>query len=87
MSTDVGWSLLGGGLLGLALVVVAVLVLLMGATLLGGYSKLRRTGRGGARSLDELVGEERFARFLTPHDPRGPVDQLRPAGTSSESAP
>lgn len=86
MSLGVGWSLLGGGLLGLTLVVVVVLALLVGVTLLGGYSKLRRTGRNGARSLDELVGEERFARFLTPDDPRGPVDQLRPHGTSPGSA-
>jgi hypothetical protein len=82
---DGGWSLLGGGLLGLTLAVVVVLALLVGATLIGGYYKLRRRGPDAARSLDELVGEERHARFLTPEDPRGPVDQLRPAGTSPGS--
>lgn len=86
MNASALWSLVGGGLVGITLVVVAVLGLLVGITLLGGLSKLRRTGREGARSLDELVGEERFARFLTPGDPRGQVDQLRPAGTSAPPA-
>jgi hypothetical protein len=29
------------------------------------------------KSLDELVGQDQYARYLPPDAPRGPADQLR----------
>lgn len=53
----------------------AILLLLISVTFGFGVRKLR-SGRDTPRSLDELVGEERFARLLPASVPRGPVDQL-----------
>jgi len=78
MSADTAWPLVGGTLQGLLLVVVFILAFLIGLCLFFGLVKLRRTqGRDSARSLDELVGDHRYARFLGPDDPRGSVDQLK----------
>lgn len=77
MSGDAAWPLVAGTLQGLVFVVVFILAFLIGLCLLLGLVKLRRSGsRDAARSLDELVGEARHARFLSPDDPRGVVDQL-----------
>jgi len=43
--------------------------------------KFRYGTKAGARSLDELIGDGRFAALLPPQASRGPLDQLR-AGTS-----
>jgi hypothetical protein len=53
-----------------------------------GFSKLRPTSATTMviKSLDERVGQERYARFLPPDAPRGPVDVLKTAGTSAERA-
>lgn len=42
------------------------------------FPKLRATGKASRvhRSLDEMVGEERYAKYLPPDAPRGPADQL-----------
>jgi len=53
----------------------AVLLLLIGVTFGFDLRKLK-AGRDTPRSLDELVGQERFARLLPASVPRGPVDQL-----------
>jgi hypothetical protein len=58
-----------------------LLAIMIGVTLLLGVKKLRRRGRAGARSLDELVGEGDHARMFPPDVPRGVIDQLG-AGTS-----
>jgi hypothetical protein len=29
------------------------------------------------RSLDEMVGQDQYAKYLPPDAPRGPADQLR----------
>lgn len=71
-------SFLLGGLVALFVVAGFILVVLIGLSVVLGLWKLRhRTGPNAARSLDERVGEERFARFLGPDAPRGPTDQLR----------
>jgi len=78
MSAGSAWPLVAGTVEGLVLVVVFILAFLIGLCLLFGIVKLRRShGRDAARSLDELVGDGRFARFLGPDDPRGSVDQLK----------
>jgi hypothetical protein len=55
------------------------LVLFIGFCIVFGFPKVRRTGKGSMvhRSLDEMVGQEQYAKYLTPHAPRGPADQLR----------
>jgi hypothetical protein len=60
---------------------VAILVIFIGAAIGLDVVKLRRRGRAGARSLEELVGDPEQGRFLPPDTPRGPIDQLK-AGTS-----
>ncbi len=78
MTGHVIWQLVAGTVQGLTAAVMFVLTLLAGVCVLLGLRKLRHGGgRNAARSLDELVGEERFARYLKPDDPRGTVDQLR----------
>jgi hypothetical protein len=66
-----------GAVQGIAVIAVFILVVIIALTLLLDLKKLRRVGRAGARSLEELVGQERFGRFLPPSAPRGPIDQLR----------
>ena len=72
-------DLLLGTLSGLAASVVFLLALFIGFCVLFGFPKLRPTGKTSMvhKSLDEMVGEERHAKYLTPDAPFGPVDQLR----------
>lgn len=64
-----------GVIVALTAVAAAVLVLVIALTVGFDLRKLR-PGRQTPRSLDELVGQERFARLLPATVPRGPVDQL-----------
>jgi hypothetical protein len=72
-------DLVFGALQGLGASTVFVLALFIGFCVLLGFSKLRPTSRKTriVRSLDELVGQEAYARYLPPDAPRGPADQLR----------
>lgn len=80
--TAPGWlPVLTGGVVGLAVAVVFLLVVMIGVSFFFGLTKFRYGTRAGARSLDELVGDGRFAALLPPQASRGPLDQLR-AGTS-----
>jgi len=74
---NINWWAVFGALLGMAVIAVFLLVIFIAATWLIGVVKLNRRGPNGARSLEERVGQEAFARFLPPTAPRGPVDQLR----------
>lgn len=65
---------------------VAILGAFIAIAVLVGIKKLRRVGRAGARTLDELVGDDRFTQFRPADTPRGPIDQLR-AGTSGGRLP
>ncbi len=56
-----------------------ILALFLGFCIILGFPKLRPTfGRKSmvVRSLDDLVGQESFARYLPASTPRGPVDVL-----------
>jgi len=79
-TSAVTWVLaaLQGSIVGAAF----LLAVIMGVSVVVGLRKLRHRGRAGARSLDELVGDAEYARYLPPDAPRGPIDQLR-GGTSS----
>jgi hypothetical protein len=66
-----------GALQGIAVAAGVLLAAFVALSLLLDARKLRRRGRHGARSLDELVGRAEQARMLPPDTPRGPVDQLR----------
>jgi hypothetical protein len=79
VSSVVSWVLAAvqGSLVG----AVFLLAVMIGVSVLVGVVKLRHSGRAGARSLDDLVGDPAHGRFLPPDVPRGPFDQLR-AGTS-----
>lgn len=69
-------ELVGGTLTGLAASSAAIVVLLVGVSVVLGFPKLRRSGAHTliVRSLDEAVGHAR--PFLTPSAPQGPADQL-----------
>jgi hypothetical protein len=57
-----------------------VLALFLGFCIILGFPKLRpTTGRRSmvVKSLEEKVGQEAFARYLSPDAPHGPVDVLR----------
>ena len=72
-------SLLTGTLIGIGSSTVFVLALFLGFCIILGFPKLRPTfGRKSmvVRSLDDLVGQESFARYLPASAPRGPVDVL-----------
>ena len=78
MSQDV-IDLVVGALIALGSSTVFVLVLFLGFCIILGFPKLRPTfGRKSmvVRSLDDLVGQESFARYLPSSAPRGPVDVL-----------
>jgi hypothetical protein len=66
-----------GTLLGLAISSAVLLALFIGFCVLFNLPKLRRSGRHSrvVRNLDEAMGQP--ARYLSPDDPRGTVDQLR----------
>jgi hypothetical protein len=68
-----------GSLIGLIASSVFLLALFIGFCVVFGFPKLRRTGRASRvhRSLEEMVGQEQYARYLPPDAPRGPADQLR----------
>ena len=59
---------------------VFILVLFLGFCIVLGFPKLRSTmGHGSMviKSLEERVGQERFARYMLPDAPRGPIDVLK----------
>lgn len=65
----------------------ALLALMIGASVLVGLRKLRRRGRAGARSLDDIVPGTKHLQYLPPEAPYGaPIDQLG-AGTSAGRHP
>ena len=70
-------AVLVGALQGMAVAAGVLLAAFVALSLFLDRRKLRRHGRHGARSLDELVGQPEYARMLPPDTPRGPVDQLR----------
>ena len=72
-------NLLFGTLSGVLASTIFLLALFIGFCILFGFPKLRSTGKGSMvnRSLDELVGQGQYARYLPPDAPRGPADQLR----------
>jgi len=72
-------NLLFGTLSGLLASTLFLLVLFIGFCTVFGFPKLRQTGKGSMvhKSLDEMVGQEQYARYLPPDAPRGPADQLR----------
>ena len=68
-----------GTLTGILSSTAFVLALFLGFCIILGFPKLRPTfGRKSmvVRSLDDLVGQESFARYLPASEPRGPVDVL-----------
>jgi len=72
-------TLVTGTLTGILSSTVFVLGLFLGFCIILGFPKLRPTfGRKSmvVRSLDDLVGQESFARYLPASVPRGPVDVL-----------
>ena len=72
-------NFLFGTLSGLLASTIFLLAIFIGFCTVFGFPKLRSTGKGSMvnRSLDELVGQDRYARYLPPDAPRGPADQLR----------
>jgi len=56
---------------------VFLVVVFLGVCVIVGFTKHRAIGKSSlvVRSLDDRVGSG--ARFLTPHVPRGPADQLQ----------
>jgi hypothetical protein len=72
-------SLAVGTVIGLLSSTTFVLALFLGFCIILGFPKLRQTvGRKSmmVKSLDELVGQESFARYLPASSPRGPLDVL-----------
>ena len=79
MTTADAISLLVGTLTGILSSTAFILALFLGFCTILGFPKLRPTfGRKSmvVRSLDDLVGQESFARYLPASAPRGPVDVL-----------
>ena len=72
-------DLLVGALQGLGFSTLFLLVAFIGFCIVAGFTKLRRTSRKTLviKSLDERVGQERFARYLGPDAPRGRLDILK----------
>lgn len=73
-------GLVAGLLIGILSSSAFVLALFLGFCVLLGFPKLRPTfGRKSmvVKSLDELVGQEAFSRYLLPSAPRGRIDVLR----------
>ncbi len=79
MSASEAVSLVLGVLQGVLSSTVFLLALFIGFCTILGFSKLRPTSRKTLviKSLDERVGQGRFAEYLLPTAPRGPADQLR----------
>jgi acid phosphatase family membrane protein YuiD len=73
-------SLIVGALTGLGVSTAFVLALFLGFCIILGFPKLRATtGRRSMviKSLEEKVGQEAFARYMTPDAPHGPIDVLK----------
>jgi hypothetical protein len=68
-----------GTLQGVVSSTLFILVLMIGFSVVVGFSKFRPTGRQSlvVKSLDEMVGER--VTYLPPDAPRGQVDQLHAA--------
>jgi len=80
MSSGDIWNLVVGTLTGILSSTAFVLALFLGFCIILGFPKLRATtGRKSmvVKSLDEKVGQESFARYLTPDAPHGPIDVLK----------
>jgi hypothetical protein len=80
-------NLLTGTLTGILSSTVFVLALFLGFCIILGFPKLRPTfGRKSmvVRSLDDLVGQESYARYLPASVPRGPVDVLHAGSRPSQ---
>jgi hypothetical protein len=77
-------NLLFGTLQGVVFSTLFLLAAFIGFCIVAGFTKLRPTSATTMviKSLDERVGQARFARFLPPDAPRGPVDVLKGPGTS-----
>jgi hypothetical protein len=78
-SADV-FNLVFGTLRGFVWSTAFVLALFLGFCIILGFPKLRpTTGRRSMviKSLEEKVGQEAFARYLSPSAPHGPVDVLK----------
>ena len=73
-------NLVTGVLIALGSSTVFVLALFLGFCIILGFPKLRATaGRKSmtTRSLDDLVGQEKFAEYLPASAPRGVIDVLK----------
>lgn len=77
MSGSQWWTLAAGAVQGITVIAVFLLAFFIVITIVADLRKLRRQGRNGARSLDELVGDAASVRMMPGDSPRGPVDQLR----------
>lgn len=78
-STDVA-NLVTGVLIALGASTAFVLALFLGFCIILGFPKLRPTaGRKymTIKSLDEKVGQQKFAEYLPATSPRGPIDVLK----------
>ena len=73
-------NLVTGALIALGSSTVFVLALFLGFCIIFGFPKLRVTaGRKfmTIKSLDETVGQDKFAEYLPASAPRGTIDVLR----------
>jgi hypothetical protein len=73
-------NLVVGTLTGILSSTAFVLALFLGFCIILGFPKLRQTvglKSMTVKSLDETVGQERFARYLPATAPRGTIDVLR----------
>ena len=79
MSASDVQDLILGTVQGVTFSTLFLLAAFIGFCVLVGFSKLRPTTATSkiTRSLDDRVGQERFARYLPPDAPRGTVDVLR----------
>ncbi len=80
MTTADAVNLVVGALTALGASTVFVLALFLGFCIILGFPKLRATtGRRSMviKSLEERVGQEAFARYMSPDAPHGPIDVLR----------
>jgi hypothetical protein len=73
------WNMMIGTLTGILSSTAFVLALFIGFCIVLGFPKLRQTaGRKSmvTKNLEETVGQEKYARYLPPSAPRGPLDVL-----------
>jgi hypothetical protein len=88
-SADI-WNLVTGILTAILSSTAFVLALFLGFCIVLGFPKLRPTfGRKSmvVRSLDDLVGQESFARYLPASAPRGPIDVLHAGDLKTSPKP